>query len=213
MDGEQPFHITLLIVNNKLLITSFSISKLTIMKTLKIFSLLSFFLLCTLFVFAQTKTEKIPVSGNCGMCKTKIEKAAKSAGATTATWSSESKVITVKYNSSTTNAAKIQESIAAVGYDTRDFKATDEAYNKLHACCQYDRGAAKASCCSDKCEMKDGKCASMEKCKEIGCCKDEAACKENGCCAGSDGNAGMDCCKDGKCSKPGHDGKDCCKKS
>jgi hypothetical protein len=23
----------------------------------------------------------------------------------------------------------------------------------------------------------------------------------------------MDCCKDGKCSKEGHDGKDCCKKS
>jgi hypothetical protein len=22
----------------------------------------------------------------------------------------------------------------------------------------------------------------------------------------------MDCCKDGKCTKEGHDGKDCCKK-
>lgn len=143
------------------------------MKTLKIVSILSIFMAIAGFSFAQTKTEQIPVSGNCGMCKSKIETAAKAAGATTATWNKDTKVITIKYNSSTTDAARIQQGIAAVGYDTRDFKATDEAYNKLHACCQYERTGT-----TDK--------------------KEKAA---------------MDCCKDGKCTQPGHNGKDCCKKS
>lgn len=149
--------------------------------------------------FAQkTKTETIPVSGNCGMCKTKIEKAAKAAGVEDAKWDVDAKALTVIYNSSTTNAAKIQNAVAAVGYDTRDVKASNEAYDKLHGCCKYDRAAAavkddaKMDCCNDgKCSKPghDGK----------DCCKSDTE--------------KMDCCKDGKCSKPGHDGKDCCKAS
>jgi len=187
------------------------------MKTIKLFSFLTIFMALASTGFAQkTTTEKIPVSGNCGMCKTKIEKAAKQAGASTATWNKDTKVLTIKYNSSTTNAAKVQQSVAEAGYDTRDFKATDAAYNKLHACCQYDREAVSEAKhqCSENCDMKDGKCTDMASCKEKGCCKDEATGKANGCCAEKTGdNSKMDCCKDGKCSKPGHDGKDCCKKS
>lgn len=183
------------------------------MKTLKIFSILLLCMAFTVISFAQkTKTETIPVSGNCGMCETKIEKAAKEAGASTAEWNAGTKSLTVKYNSSSTNAAKIQQAIAKVGYDTRDFKATDEAYDKLHGCCKYERTAAGEAKhqCSDKCEMKDGKCA-----MEAGCCKD-GKCSQPGhdgkdCCKSADHH--MDCCKDGKCSKPGHDGKDCCRKS
>jgi len=102
------------------------------------------------------------------MCKNNIEKAAKKAGAVSADWDTESKMLTVKYNSSSTNAAKIQQGIAAVGYDTRDFKAADEAYDKLHACCKYERvkketqpSAAvkkeKADCCSKEGEGKVAK--------------------------------------------------------
>jgi len=157
------------------------------MKTLKIASLLSLSMALAIVSFAQTKTESIPVSGNCGMCKKTIETAAKKAGATTADWNKDTKVLTIKYNSSTTNAAKVQQSIAAAGYDTRDVKASDAAYNKLHACCQYDRtGNADAKhACNEKCDMKDGKCADMAACKEKGCCKDEVACKEKGCCSDS----------------------------
>src|ERR1700754_797806 len=108
------------------------------MKTFKIFSLFAISLAFVSTSFAQDKTETIPVSGNCGMCKNNIEKAAKKAGATSADWNTESKILTVKYNSTATNAAKIQQGIAAVGYDTRDFKTTDAAYEKLHACCKYD---------------------------------------------------------------------------
>ncbi len=109
------------------------------MKTFKIFSIIALCIAFSVTSFAQPKTEAIPVSGNCGMCKNNIEKAAKKAGATSADWDTESKILTVKYNSSSTNTAKIQQGIAAVGYDTRDFKAADEAYDKLHACCKYDR--------------------------------------------------------------------------
>lgn len=141
------------------------------METLRIFSFVAILMAITNFSFAQTKTETIPVSGNCGMCKTNIEKAAKKAGAAKADWNVDEKTLTVTYNNST-NAAKIQQAIAAAGYDTRDFKTTEAAYNKLHACCQYERNAeTKADCCSSgKCEMKDGKCTDMSKCKEE-CCK------------------------------------------
>ena len=168
------------------------------MKALKIFSFATMFMAVAMSSFAQkAKTEAIPVSGNCGMCKSKIEKAAKTAGVEDAKWDAEAKLLTVKYNSLSTNAAKIQQAVAAVGYDTRDVKATDAAYNKLHGCCKYDRASAakdevKKDCC------KDGKC-SMEGHDGKGCCKKEAG--------------EMDCCKDGKCSMPGHDGKDCCKAS
>jgi hypothetical protein len=37
----------------------------------------------------------------------------------------------------------IEKEIAAVGYDTQDVKATDDAYHKLPKCCQYEREAKK----------------------------------------------------------------------
>ena len=46
------------------------------MKTFKIFSLLFAALTITTLSFAQVKTETFAVSGNCGMCKANIEKAA-----------------------------------------------------------------------------------------------------------------------------------------
>ena len=97
------------------------------------------------FSFAQTKTETLKVAGECGSCKKKIESAAKKAGASYAVWDVDSKELTIKYSSTSSNSAKIQKAIAAVGYDTPDFKATDEAYNKLDGCCQYERTAANAN--------------------------------------------------------------------
>jgi mercuric ion binding protein len=151
------------------------------MKTLKLFSILSLFLLASQFSFAQNATtETIPVSGNCGMCKSNIEKAAKKAGAAKAAWDMDEKKLTVTYNSSSTNAAKIQQAIAAVGYDTRDFKTTDAAYNKLHGCCKYERASGtKLSCCEGKCEMKDGKCADTATCKHEECCKSSSCTKKS----------------------------------
>jgi hypothetical protein len=152
------------------------------MKSLKIFSAVLICCAIATTSFSQkTKTETFQVSGNCGMCEAKIEKAAKAAGATYADWNKDTKIITVKYNSTSSNLAKIQKSIAAAGYDNVGVKTTTEAYDKLHDCCKYDRTAVAAT--------------NSEK---MDCCK-------------KDGTAKMDCCKDGKCTKEGHDGKDCCK--
>ena len=192
------------------------------MKTLRIFSIATLFMVVAGSVVAQSKTETLKVSGECGMCKKKIEKAAKDAGATYALWNKDSKVLTIKYNKATTNTAKIEQKIAGVGYDTPDFKATEEAYNKLDECCQYERESVKKamSCCGTNCEMKDGKCKDEAACKEKGCCNDSEKCKEMGCCGHEKtmaANAKMDCCKkgaDGKaamnCSKDDKDG--CCSK-
>lgn len=192
------------------------------MKTVRIFSFLTILMAITSFTFAQATTETFSVSGNCGMCKNNIEKAAKAAGAAEATWNKDTKELTVKYTSSITNAAKIQQSIAAAGYDNVGFKTTEEAYNKLHACCKYERTAATEKASMDCC--KDGKC-SKEGHDGKDCCKKEGGkmeCSKDGKCmkeghegkdCSKDMQAKMDCCKDGKCTKEGHDGKDCCKKS
>ena len=119
------------------------------MKTIYTIILGSFFSLTSLTSWAQkSKTETFEVLGNCGMCKKTIEKAAKDAGATEASWNSETKKLTVSYKKNT-DATKIQNKIAEVGYDNSGAKATDEAYNKLHGCCKYDR-APKANTESKK---------------------------------------------------------------
>lgn len=113
------------------------------MKT-KVLSLVSVFLLGTSMVFAQAKTEKFEVKGNCGMCETRIEKAAKSVdGVTTASWNQETKILEVSFDESKTSAHKVQMAIAKVGHDTPMHKAKDEVYNALPGCCKYDRTETK----------------------------------------------------------------------
>ena len=120
------------------------------MKTLQILVLSLFTISLSFSAAAQKKTETFAVSGVCGMCKKKIETAAKEAGATYAVWNADSKQLKVKYNSAAANTAKIQQAVSDAGYDTPLAKASDAAYNSLHDCCKYDRAEAKAekSCCA-----------------------------------------------------------------
>lgn len=155
------------------------------MKSLSISITIVLSLLLSQFCVAQSlKKETIKVWGNCGMCKKNIEKAAKSAGAATASWNEESKQLKLSYNSSKTSGEKIQDAIAAAGYDTQDKTASDDAYNKLHSCCQYDRKSETTATVENTkcCEMKDcGKDAAH--CKEMGCCKNtDGKEKEKSCC-------------------------------
>ena len=110
---------------------------------MKILSLLATSLLLTsTSLFAQiknAKTETVKVYGNCGMCKSKIEKAASQKNISTAEWNEETGMATITYDEKLTNKDAILKKIALVGYDSDAFKATDAAYNKLHGCCQYDR--------------------------------------------------------------------------
>ena len=75
------------------------------------------------------------------MCKKTIEKSALGAGATTAFWDRKAKVLKVEFDAEKTNNETIQKAVAAVGYDTENFTAPDEAYAKLHECCLYNRKA------------------------------------------------------------------------
>ena len=109
------------------------------MKT-KMLSLVCLFLIGTMSVFAQTKTEKFKVYGNCGMCQTRIEKAAKSVeGVTKAKWNSEDNMLTVTFDESKAKLIDIHKAVAKVGHDTDLEKADDAVYAKLPGCCQYDR--------------------------------------------------------------------------
>ena len=110
------------------------------MKT-KINLLLSIMLLIGINASAQdSKTEEFKVYGNCGMCKTRIEKAAKAVeGVTFAEWNKDTKMAKVSFNADKTNVLKIQEAIAKVGHDTDNFKADDKVYEKLPGCCLYER--------------------------------------------------------------------------
>ena len=86
---------------------------------------------------AATKTETLKVSGNCGMCKTRIEKAAKLDGVSKAKWNSEDKMLSVTYDPDKTNMDLIGKSVAVAGHDNPKAKAKDETYNALPGCCKY----------------------------------------------------------------------------
>ncbi|MDI9310840.1 MAG: hypothetical protein QM535_11545 [Limnohabitans sp.] len=106
--------------------------------------MVTIFVLLSATINAQVKnakTEQVKIFGNCGMCKSKIEKAGSVKKVAIVKWDSETKVATITYNASKTNVDEVLKRIAAVGYDSEKFQAPDEVYNNLHGCCQYDRPA------------------------------------------------------------------------
>ncbi len=116
------------------------------MKTKVVLSIIVVALLSVTTAFGKEKTEKFKVYGNCGMCEKTIEKAAKSvSGVKTADWNKETKMMQVSFDDSKTDVHKVHMAIAKAGYDTEMHKATDEAYNKLKSCCQYERENVKKS--------------------------------------------------------------------
>jgi mercuric ion binding protein len=58
---------------------------------------------------ASAKTEKIKVSGNCGMCKERIESTAKVEGVTKADWDKDTKLLTLVYNPAMVKSDDIQK--------------------------------------------------------------------------------------------------------
>ena len=112
-------------------------------KSMMLVAGLLFFSMTSIFANVA-KTEKIKVYGNCGMCKTRIEKAANSVkGVSRATWNSGDAILTVTFDDTRTTTLKIEEAVAKVGHDTDNAKATHKTYNALPGCCKYDRPAKK----------------------------------------------------------------------
>lgn len=96
-------------------------------------------------VQAQEKKNKnakydIAVNGNCDMCKKRIEKAALSVkGVKSATWHADHQDLHLILDENKCTVDQVHEAVTKVGHDTDKVKATDEAYNDLHGCCQFER--------------------------------------------------------------------------
>lgn len=105
--------------------------------------------LCTLGSILTTQAQEkknknakhdIEVSGNCDMCKKRIEKAAYSVkGVKSAEWHSDDQFLHVILNEEKASSSDVETAVAKAGHDTKHVKASSTAYNELHACCQYTR--------------------------------------------------------------------------
>jgi hypothetical protein len=87
----------------------------------------------------NTKTETVKVYGNCGMCKSNIEKAGNIKKESKLSWDQATSMATLTYDSKKTNGNEILKRIALMGYDSDAFRAPDAMYSNLHGCCQYER--------------------------------------------------------------------------
>lgn len=100
-------------------------------------------ILFTLFAtsaYAQEKNKKMTmeVDGVCEMCKLRIEKAALGVkGVKYALWDIPSHQLSLIMDERKTNAMEVKTALVAVGHDTKELKATEEAYNKVMPCCKY----------------------------------------------------------------------------
>ena len=97
-------------------------------------------LMLTTVVFAQDKNAKasLEVDGVCLMCKDRIEKAAiRTKGVKSAIWNVETHELKLIFDERKTDIKTITQSIADVGHDSKEIKATDLAYNSVHPCCKY----------------------------------------------------------------------------
>jgi copper chaperone CopZ len=88
---------------------------------------------------ASIKTETFKVSGECVMCKTRIEKTVKAEGATSANWDEKTQMVTVEFDKNKTSVDALSKKLASVGHDTEKYKAPDDVYAKLPGCCHYER--------------------------------------------------------------------------
>ena len=97
-------------------------------------------ILFTTITFAQEKNKKMTfeVDGKCEMCKMRIEKAALGVkGVKYALWDIPSHELSLIIDERKTDPMKIKTALVAVGHDTKELKATDEAYDSVHPCCKY----------------------------------------------------------------------------
>lgn len=110
------------------------------MRKMKVATVILIALLAGSTAFGQTKTEKFKVYGNCGMCESRIEKAASDVeGVTDADWDKETKMLEVSFDESKSDIHKIHMAVAGAGHDTGMHRAEDEVYNELPGCCKYER--------------------------------------------------------------------------
>jgi Cu(I)/Ag(I) efflux system membrane fusion protein len=82
--------------------------------------------------------ESFKVSGNCDMCKDRIEKTSLSVkGVLTSFWDVKIKTLNIEYDHKQTDLKIIAKAIADAGHDNEFFRAPDSVYNALPVCCLY----------------------------------------------------------------------------
>ena len=108
------------------------------MKTRIVLTLLMLISFVTAFAQDKNKRMSFEVDGRCEMCKMRIEKAALQVpGVKFASWDIPTHELSVIIDERKTNSMEIKTALVNVGHDTRELKATDEAYEKIHPCCKY----------------------------------------------------------------------------
>lgn len=86
---------------------------------------------------SKIDTVKIKTSAECNMCKTTLEKeVGLMKGVKYVNVDLASQTVTVAYNNTKTDPAKIRTVISNLGYDADDVKANNRARTKLPACCK-----------------------------------------------------------------------------
>jgi Cu(I)/Ag(I) efflux system membrane fusion protein len=104
-----------------------------------------FLFVASLFMAATTVSASsdeghgnLKVGGACGMCKTRIEKAAKSVeGVSAATWNKETQALHIHFDTDKTSLEAVSKAVAKSGHDTDKDKADSKTYDALPGCCKY----------------------------------------------------------------------------
>lgn len=87
----------------------------------------------------HSKTEIFKVFGTCGECKERIEGALKLKGIYKAEWEMDSKMLTVRFDSTKFTKPAIQKILANVGHESNGFLTEAITYESLPGCCHYER--------------------------------------------------------------------------
>ena len=108
---------------------------------MKILITLIAFCLANISGIANTATYKFATSGNCYVCKVRIEEAVnKLDGIQSVIWDYNTDVTTVTIDEEIVDVYNIMHTIANVGHDTEWFQADSAAYAFLiGSCCEYER--------------------------------------------------------------------------
>lgn len=86
---------------------------------------------------ATDSTTSFTVAGACSMCRDRILETVQAAGLHEAVWDVKTNLLTLNFDPTTYNTNDAKERLIAIGHDVDGQKATEEAYAKLPACCQY----------------------------------------------------------------------------
>lgn len=90
-------------------------------------------------ISSPEKSATFKVWGNCEKCKKTIESSIAVDGVKEKDWNTESKLITIKFDTTKVSLNELGQLIAKVGYDNDAYYGDDYAYAKLESCCQYER--------------------------------------------------------------------------